>query len=79
MCSVFEKISGSISTPTLSLLALMKGEVLNDGSSAMAMLSAARLPEISDRLRLPTVTLRPRAFVSSDSMRGRKARIRRPN
>src|SRR4051812_43234672 len=50
----------------------MKGELLKDGSSAMAILSAAKLPGQSERLRLPTVTLRPRAFVSSDSIRGRK-------
>ena len=49
----------------------MKGELLNDGSSAMAILSAARLPDQSDRLRLPTVTLRPKAFVNSASIRGR--------
>src|SRR5205823_1696032 len=71
-CSVFEKINGIISTPTLRACALMNGELLKAGSSAMAMLSAARLPDHSERLRLPTVTLRPRALVSSDSIRGRK-------
>src|SRR5438270_3309825 len=70
-CSVFEKTNGIISTPTLRACALMKGELLKAGSSAMAMLSAARLPDQSERLRLPTVTFRPRALVSSASILGR--------
>src|SRR5579872_33034 len=71
MCRVFEKIKGTISTPTFSACALMKGELLNEGSSAIAILSAARLPDHSERLRFPSVTLRPSAVVSSASIRGR--------
>src|SRR5581483_889313 len=68
--SVLEKISGTIFTPTSRASALMKGALPNEGSSSMAMLSADRLPDHSDRLRFPTVTLRPRALVSSDSILG---------
>src|SRR5262249_20387285 len=46
--------------------------LLKAGSSAIEMLLAARLPDQSDKLRFSTVTLRPRALVNSDSMRGRK-------
>src|SRR5215469_3758182 len=70
--SVFEKTSGSTLTPTFSACAWMKGVLLKEGSSAIEMLSAARLPDQSDNLRFPTVTWRPRALVSSDSIRGRK-------
>src|SRR5579864_3613677 len=71
--SVLEKMSGTMFTPTLRDSAFTNGASPNPGSSAMVILSAARLPDHSDRLRLPTVTLRPSAFVNSDSMRGRKS------
>src|ERR1700722_11202819 len=50
----------------------MKGDLPKAGASAMAMLSATTLLERIDRLRLPTVTCRPSALVSSDSIFGRK-------
>src|SRR6266700_540525 len=69
---VLEKISGIISTPTLKDLACTNGDLLKVGSSAMEMLSAEKLPENSERDRLPTLTGRPKASVSSDSSLGRK-------
>src|SRR5580765_1993629 len=48
---VLEKISGIISTPTLSDLACTNGDLLKAGSSAMEMLSAETLPESSERER----------------------------
>src|SRR5438045_5593502 len=60
------------STPTPNDLARMNGELLNVGSSAIAMSSALRLPDQIESTRLPTLTLRPRAVVNYDSMRGRK-------
>ena len=59
--SVFEKISGIISTPTLSDFAWMNGDLLNCGSSAMEISSAETPPESSDSVRFPTLTSRPRA------------------
>src|SRR5450432_583325 len=64
----FEKISGIISTPTFTDLAVRKGDVLNLGSSAIERLSAPRPPLNSDRLRLPTSTLRPNAVEAFCSM-----------
>jgi len=58
---VFEKINGNISTPTLTDLAVRKGEELNLGSSPMERFSANSEPLISERLRLPSSTLRPSA------------------
>src|SRR5580704_16808468 len=72
MYSCLEKISGIISTPTFSDFAVINGDLLNLGSSAIAMFSASTLPDSSERLRLPTVTWRPSASVSSDSIFGRK-------
>src|SRR5271167_1452231 len=47
MCSVLEKTSGIISTPTLSDLAVTNGFLLYPGSSAIEMLSADTVPEKS--------------------------------
>ena len=72
MFSCLEKISGITSTPTFSDLAVINGDLLNLGSSAIAIFSASTLPDSRERLRLPTVTWRPSASVSSDSIFGRK-------
>src|SRR5713101_2525961 len=69
---VLEKISGITSTPTFSALARTNGSLLKAGSSAMERSSAETLPVRTERLRLPTLTWRPRVEVSSDSSRGRK-------
>src|SRR5215472_12088228 len=58
--SVFERISGSIFTPTFNASALTNGVWLKAGSSAISILSAAKLPDQSDKFKLPTVTFRPR-------------------
>src|SRR6266852_9902502 len=71
-CSVLEKISGITSTPTFSALARMKGSLLKPGSSEIDRSSAETLPDKMERLRLPTLTSRPRAVESSDSSLGRK-------
>src|SRR5437879_1610025 len=68
---VFEKISGIISTPTFNDLAVRKGEELNFGSSPMERFSAAMEPLISERLRLPSSTLRPSAAEAFSSIDGR--------
>src|ERR1700730_369666 len=65
------KIRGSSSTPTLTDFAVRNGELLNLGSSAMDKLSAASEPLKSERLRLPTSTLRPRAAEAFSSIVGR--------
>ena len=59
--SVFERIRGINSTPTLTDFAVKNGELLYFGSSAMDRLSAPSAPLKSDRLRLPTSTFRPNA------------------
>src|SRR5256885_248962 len=69
--NVFEKISGIISTPTFSDLAVRKGEGLNFGSSAMERFSAESEPLRSERLILPNCTLRPRAAEAFSSIVGR--------
>ncbi len=56
-CRVLEKISGMISTPTLSDFAVTNGSLLKAGSSAIVMLSADTLPENIERLRLPNLHL----------------------
>jgi len=66
------KISGSISTPTFSDFALINGALLNLGSSATASWSARTPPDRILRLRFPTVTGRPSASLSRDSICGRK-------
>src|SRR5262249_6379499 len=71
-CSEREKIRGLISTPTFNDLAVRKGEELNFGSSAMERFPAVSEPLSSERLRLPTSTLRPSAVVSFSSIVGRK-------
>ena len=48
------------------------GFELKTGSSAMEMLSATRLPEKTEKLKLPRVTLRPRAEESCVSSVARK-------
>ena len=59
--SVFEKISGMISTPTFTDLAVRNGDLPYLGSSAIERLSAPSEPLSSDKLKLPTSTLRPSA------------------
>ena len=71
-CSVFVKISGISSTPTLRDFAWTNGDLLKAGSSAMEMSSAATLPVNSESERFPTLTGRPSAAVRSDSILGRK-------
>ena len=70
--SVFEVIRGNISTPTLKLFAVRKGEVLKAGSSAIDRSEAVSEPEKIDKLRSPTCTLRPSAVDSLSSIVGRK-------
>jgi len=67
---VFEKINGNISTPDFDGLAVRKGEELNLGSSPMERFSANSEPLISERLRLPSSTLRPSAAEAFSSMWG---------
>ena len=69
--SVFEKISGIISTPTFSDFACTNGDWLNEGSSAIEMSSALTLPENNESDRFPTFTGRPSAVVNSASSFGR--------
>src|SRR5499425_3188184 len=69
---LLEKISGIISTPTLSDLAVRKGEGLNFGSSPMERFFAVSEPEKRERLRSPSWTLRPSASEAVCSMVGRK-------
>src|SRR5256885_2756443 len=69
--SVFEKIRGRTSTPTLSDWAVRKGDGLNFGSSPTDRSLAVSEPDRSERLRSPTETLRPRAFDAVCSMVGR--------
>src|SRR5690349_13935933 len=71
-CKVLERISGITSTPTFSDLARIKASLLKVGSSAIDRSSAETLPDRMERLRLPTLTWRPSALVSSDSSLGRK-------
>src|SRR5258708_37299187 len=68
--SCLEKISGISSTPTLSDFAVRKGEGLNLGSSPIERSSAESAPRISDKLRLPSWTLRPSAAEAFSSMVG---------
>src|SRR6185369_14904027 len=70
--SCLDRIRGISSTPTLKLLAVTKGSLLNAGSSAMARFSAETLAARRDKPRLPTLTSRPSALLNSDSSRGRK-------
>ncbi len=70
--SVFDMMRGMTSTPTLTDFAVRNGAELNFGSSAIARLSAPSEPLKSDRLRLPTSTLRPRAAEACCSISGRK-------
>jgi hypothetical protein len=70
--SCLEKIKGISFTPTLKDFAVTNGDWLKAGSSAMLMLSTPTVPVRIDRLRFPTVTGRPKAFVTSDSIFGRK-------
>src|SRR6202171_6063612 len=51
--------------------AVRNGDLLNFGSSAMDKLSAASEPVKSERLRLPTSTLRPSAAEAFSSIVGR--------
>src|SRR5229473_3448346 len=60
-----------ISTPTFSDLAVRKGAELNLGSSPMESASAESEPLISERLKLPSSTLRPSAAEAFSSMVGR--------
>src|ERR1700677_1204898 len=53
-------------------LACRNGLLLKAGSSAMEILSATRLPEKTEKLNLPRVTLRPKAAESCVSSVGRK-------
>src|SRR6266446_8433087 len=68
---VFEKINGIISTPTLRDLAVRNGEELNLESSPMERFSAESEPLSSERLMLPSCTLRPSAAEAFSSMVGR--------
>ena len=70
-CRALDMMSGIISTPTFKDFAVKKGDLLKAGSSAMERSSAASDPENNDRLRLPTLTGRPRAAVSFSSIVGR--------
>src|ERR1035438_4861467 len=63
---------GTSSTPTLSDFAWINEVLLNLGSSAMVSLLASTLPERMLKLKLPTLTDRPRAEVRFDSICGRK-------
>src|SRR5215472_16583765 len=71
MFSFWEKISGNISTPTCSDLAVRKGEELNLGSSLMERFSADNEPLMSERLKSPSWTLRPSAAEAFASIVGR--------
>src|SRR5580704_19218412 len=66
-----EKISGIISTPTFSDFAVRNGPELNFGSSATERLSTPSEPLISDKLSLPSSTLRPSASLAFCSIVGR--------
>ena len=57
----FEKISGIISTPTLTFFAVRNGPELNFGSSLIDRSSIPSEPLRIDKLKFPTVTLRPSA------------------
>ena len=65
-------MSGINSTPTSNDFAVMNGDLLKAGSSAMLTFSTPTVPLKSERLRSPKVTGRPKAFVTSDSIFGRK-------
>ena len=60
------------STPICREWACKNGFALKAGSSAIEMLSATRLPEKTEKLRFPSVTLRPRAEESCVSSVERK-------
>src|SRR5271165_2738194 len=66
----WEKIRGIISTPTFTLLAVRNGVALNLGSSAMERSSMPSEPVMSERLKLPSCTLRPSAVEALASMVG---------
>ena len=59
-------MSGINSTPTSNDFAVMNGDLLKAGSSAMLTFSTPTLPPKSERLISPNVTGRPNAFVTSD-------------
>src|SRR5579862_2583393 len=67
-----EKMRGINSTPTFTDFAVMNGDLLKAGSSAMLTSSTPTLPDKIERLNSPNVTGLPKAFVSSDSILGRK-------
>src|SRR4051794_27875010 len=50
----------------------MNDDLLKAGSSAMVMSWTPTLPDRIERLRSPNFTGRPKAFVASDSIFGRK-------
>src|SRR5262249_9913955 len=50
----------------------MKDDLLKAGSSAMLMFSIPTVPDRIERLRSHNFTWRPKAFVASDSIFGRK-------
>ena len=72
MFSCLEKMSGITSTPTFNDFIVINGDLLKAGSSAMLTFSTPTLPLKSERLSSPSVTGRPKALVSSDSIFGRK-------
>src|SRR4029077_7180896 len=66
----WEKISGINSTPTFTVFAVRNGPGLNFGSSLTETSSMPTDPVKSDKLRLPSCTLRPSASEAFDSMVG---------
>src|ERR1700722_17824708 len=65
-----EKISGISSTPTFTFFAVRNGAELNLGSSLTETSSIPTEPVMSDKLKLPSCTLRPSASDALDSMVG---------
>src|ERR1700757_2446063 len=59
--SCWEKINGIISTPTFTVFAVRNGPELNFGSSLTETSSIPTEPVKSDKLKLPSCTLRPSA------------------
>jgi hypothetical protein len=68
--SCWEKIRGISSTPTFTVFAVRKGPGLNLGSSLTETSSIPTDPVRSDKLKLPSCTLRPSASEAFDSMEG---------
>src|SRR3981189_3599297 len=66
----WEKISGISSTPTFTVFAVRNGPELNLGSSLTETSSIPTDPVRSDKLKLPSCTLRPSASDAFDSMVG---------